>query len=168
MLTILRNGNTADFAALSSIYEERVIANGEKSFPYEDASVRYLLARQTFYSYVLDFLTKQQGIWALWRADGVYQAACRLEVYRDGFLLSGLETEPAGRGRGYATALVNEVIAYAAQTDAKAIYSHVEKKNYSSLAVHKKCGFHLISDTAVLLDGSADSSICTLKHIIKV
>ncbi len=168
MLTILNSAENADFAALSSIYEESVIADGEKNFPYEDASVRYLLARQSFYSYVQDFLTKQQGIWALWRADGAYQAACRLEIYRDGFLLAGLEAVPVGRGKGYATALVNGVIAYAAQEGVTVIYSHVAKNNGSSLAVHKKCGFNLISDTAVLLDGSADSSTCTLKHIIKV
>ena len=168
MLTILNSAKNADFSALSAIYEERIFADGKKNYPREDASVQYLLEQQTFYSYVRNFLENQQGIWALWRAEGSFVAACRLEQYQDGFLLTGLETLPSARGKGYATAVVNAALQYAANVGVAAVYSHVAKDNYGSLAVHKKCGFTVISDTALLLDGTAENKSCTLcQQLIK-
>lgn len=168
MLTILKSAKNADFSALSAIYEERILTGGKEHYPREDASEQYLLEQQAFYSYVRDFLENQQGIWALWSADGSYKAACRLEQYRGGYLLTGLETQIAARGKGYAAALVNAVLEYLAQEGVAAVYSHVAKDNHRSLAVHKKCGFSVISDTALLLDGSADNKSCTLcRQLIK-
>ena len=42
------------------------------------------------------------------------------------------------------------------------LYSHVEKNNKSSLAVHQKCSFQRISEHAVYIDGSVSNSACTL------
>ena len=51
------------------------------------------------------------------------------------------------------------------ELDGKRIYSHVGKRNAASLAVHEKCGFYQISDTAAYIDGSVDSKAYTLSNM---
>lgn len=83
----------------------------------------------------------------------VYVSALRLEPYRDGSLLTALETAPEHRGRGYAQKLLMGVME---QVDGK-IYSHIDNRNRASLAVHKACGFEKILDYAAYLDGSVST-----------
>ena len=89
-----------------------------------------------------------------------YVSAARLEPYRDGLLLEALETAPELRGRGYAAALLRNMLESAPGTGP--VYSHVDKKNAASLAVHRACGFRRILEHAVYADGSVLASACTL------
>jgi len=90
-----------------------------------------------------------------------------MEPYSDGFLLCALETAPDSREHGYATALVLEVLDYLSQQGSGTVYSHVSKRNQSSLAVHKKCGFEIIKDYAVYSDGSVLQNCFTLTNMYK-
>jgi ribosomal protein S18 acetylase RimI-like enzyme len=82
-----------------------------------------------------------------------------LEPYRDGLLVEALETAPGYRRRGYAEALLRQVLGSFA---GKKIYSHVDKTNIPSLRLHEKCGFSRISECAAYIDGSINSRACTL------
>ncbi len=120
-----------------------------------------LTLRQDFYTYLRhEFFTQPGAMLAVWKAQGIYVSALRLEPYRDGLLLTGLETHPEHRGRGYAQELLGAVLSREGK-----VYSHVDKRNLISLHVHQKAGFQIISDTAVYLDGSADSKCWTLCRI---
>ena len=70
-----------------------------------------------------DFFPIQGAVCALWVAEGRYVAALRLEPYRDGYLISGLETPPEERRKGYGESLVQAVVG---QYNAP-IYSHIAK-----------------------------------------
>jgi len=75
---------------------------------------------------------------------GRYVSALRLEPYRDGLLLEALETAPEQRRKGFAAALIRAVQCF---LEGKTkLYSHVDKRNLSSLKVHEKCGFRIVSE----------------------
>ncbi len=117
-----------------------------------------LTARQDFYAYLRrDFFSRPGVVLAVWEAEGCYVSALRLEPYREGLLLTGLETHPEHRGMGYAQKLL-----LAALPSGEKTYSHVAKDNEISLHIHQKAGFQIISDCAVYLDGSADGKSWTL------
>ncbi len=146
MLKIVKKMADLDFGQLMTVYAESC---GES-----------LAAEQDFYGYLQEDFFRQPGAYyALWVVDGRYVSALRMESFRDGWLLTGLETAPNVRRKGYAGALLGGVLA---MSNPGRIYSHVKKDNISSLFVHEKCGFQRISEQAVYLDGSADSHCCTL------
>lgn len=99
-----------------------------------------------------DFFPAGGALYCLCK-DGVYVSAMRLEPYRDGFLLTALETAPDQRGRGFARELMTGALA---MVEGK-VYSHIDARNLASIAVHKACGFEKILDHAVYLDGSVST-----------
>ena len=118
------------------------------------------LAEQDFYQYLKDcFFPTFGAVYAVWMEENEYISALRLEPYKDGFLLEALETAPKHRRKGYAVKLIRAVLA---QMPDQRIYSHVSKRNVPSLAVHEKCGFRKISDSAIYIDGSVNHRACTL------
>ena len=98
----------------------------------------------------------------MWISGGRYIAALRVEPYRDGYLITGLETAPDARRKGYATKLLQGVIAHLKDEGKVPVYSHVDKGNHASMAVHKKCGFQILYDYGVYLDGSVFQTSYTL------
>ena len=116
---------------------------------------------QIFYLDLLSFFEEPLAIYALWVVDDCYCAALRLEPYKDGFLVAGLETHPDKRNKGYATMLLNAVAEY---TNSK-LYSHVDRNNRISLRVHEKCGFQTALDYAVYLDGGISRKAITMCKI---
>ena len=71
------------------------------------------------------------------------------------------------RGKGYATLLIKNVQKYLSHNKHRIIYSHISKHNGPSLAVHNKCGFHIIKDYAVYSDGSVLQNCYTLAYEYK-
>ncbi len=160
MLKIVKKLADLDFGQLMEVYREGNLENGRELWPELTESQQIFRAEQDFYSYLReDFFTRPGAYYALWVLDGRYVSALRMESYRDGFLLEALETVPEMRRKGYAGALMGEVLA---NSEPGKIYSHVKKTNVSSLFVHEKCGFQRISQQAIYIDGSADSRCCTL------
>lgn len=143
-----------DFAALMEIYIE---GNLEKT----EEGLTLLQAEQDFYTYLRDVFFRVPGAaYFIWLERGEYVSALRLEPYRDGWLLEALETRPDRRRQGYAEQLLRGVLRLPGYIR---IYSHVHKENIPSLAVHARCGFCRISEQAVYIDGSVNSSACTLR-----
>ena len=158
MLKIIRRPKELMYSKWMHIYEESLRKQGETAYPYLPAEEQLLRAEQDFYSDLRSFLTEDQGFCAVY--DGI--AAVRFEPYKDGVLLAGLETAPESRNKGVATALVNTVISHLSDNGVTAIYSHIEKQNTASLAVHRKCGFSRLEEFAVFIDGSVSYDFVTL------
>lgn len=106
------------------------------------------------------FFACKNAFVALWDDCGVAVAAVRCEPYRDGYLITCLETAPEKRRMGYASALLTELI----NNVPGAHYSHVNKNNRPSLYLHKKLGFEIFLDHAVHVDGSVYSDSYTMKY----
>ena len=160
MLQIAKSFRELDFGKLMAVYEEGNRENGLENYPDEPQARQMFLQEENFYQYLREvFFVTPGAVYALWESDGQYQAALRLEPYKDGLLLEALETAPAYRRQGYGRLLIQAVQAQFAD---KRIYSHVHKKNLPSLAIHEACGFQRISEQATYIDGSVNSRCCTL------
>ena len=162
MLKIIRRPKELMYSEWMHIYEESLQKQGETAYPHLSAEEQLFRAEQDFYSDLRSFLTEDHGCCAVY--DGI--AAARFEPHKDGVLLMGLETAPVARNKGAATALVNGVIRYLSERGKTIIYSHVEKRNAASLAVHKKCGFCRSEEFAVFIDGSVSYDFETLMRKI--
>lgn len=162
MLKVFQSSQQLNMAQLQHVYEQSIIEAGKENYSYLPEHLQFLRATEDFYDYVDFFLKDADSLYAIWMPDGVCGAALRLEKYRDGYLISGLETALTARRRGYATALIHAVQEYLSQFGTYRLYSHVDKKNIVSLTVHEKCGFYQILDHAVFIDGSVSHRSCTL------
>lgn len=121
-------------------------------------------AEQDFYGFVIDFLRDKRSCYWIWEIDGIYVSALRTEPYRDGILLTGLVTDPAFRGRGYAKLLITQTVQCLKEQHCKIVYSHIHKDNIPSIRTHYACGFQLLHHHGVLLDGSVNSQYYTFSH----
>ena len=111
-----------------------------------------------------DFFRQKDAFFAVWATQGQYKAALRIEPYRDGLLLASLSTAPSERKKGYGYLLVTEVLKHLSILPYKVVYSHINKKNFPSLELHKKCGFRLYSDSARYIDGTVTQNSCTMRY----
>lgn len=162
MLLLLKRLNDIHFSSLMAVYEEGNRENGDDLYPQETPERRLAQAEADFHDYLRQvFFPTPGAVYALWESDGKYLSALRLEPYRDGFLIAGLETAPEQRKKGYASQLLAAVQAH---YSGEKLYSHVAKGNIASLATHRKCGFRRISEHAVYIDGSANNRCCTLLY----
>ncbi len=152
MLYLAKSLPQLHFGKLMEVYIEGNLEKAEE--------IGLLQAEQDFYQYLSDsFFSSPGAVYAIWVEREEYISALRLEPYKDGLLLEALETAPQYRRKGYATKLIEEVLTEFSNGN---IYSHVSKTNAASLAVHKKCGFYKISDSATYIDGSVNSRAVTL------
>ncbi len=156
-----------DISELQSVYEESIQTSGAQQYPCESENMQILLAQQDFYREIMLGFTKYGCQYALWAVDGVYTSAARLERYADGYLLAGLETAPRARRMGYATLLIRSILENAPMVGISRLYSHVERRNLPSIAVHLKCGFLKVLDRATFLDGSVSSAYDTYLFEVK-
>ncbi len=130
-----------------------------------EANKSLLESEQDFYTYLREYFFRDpKAFYAVWESDGAYRAALRMEPYKDGHLLEALETAPDERGKGYATMLVSGVLDWLSEQGSVSVYSHVNRSNAASLAVHKACGFKKILDYAVYIDGSVLRDSVTLSY----
>ena len=163
MLIIARSLRELSFGKLMDVYCEGNLENGSELWPDEPQGRQIALAEQEFYNYLQEVFFRTVDVqYLIWEEKGRYVSALRLEPYRDGLLLEGLETMPEFRRKGYAAQLVQ---AATESVGAVKIYSHVGKHNAVSLRTHEKCGFEKILDYAVYADGSVDDRCVTLCHM---
>lgn len=160
MLKLIHHIKELDYHSIMELYDsDNEISDdfssceSQSRFAVEEAFYHYL--REVFFSVSNAFL-------AVWLNGGRYISALRVEPYRDGLLLEGLETAPAYRNQGYATKLLTSVLPVIENMSYSKLYAHVSKRNIPSLRVHEKCDFHKISDSAVLIDGSVTNLYYTL------
>ena len=158
MLVVARSMRELPFEQLMRIYAESNQNTAIRQFPHETSARGLMLAELDFYDYLLNGFFRTPGaMYCLLIEKGEYVSALRLEPWKDGLLVTALETAPAYRGKGYACALLTAVQSMLAQQGDGRLYSHIHRKNEPSILVHEKCGFRRISDVAVFLDGSVDS-----------
>ena len=138
--------NCVDIDKLLRVYAQSV---GDLSF----CNVR------TFSDDLLLFFNCPGACLAQWVIDEELVSAMRVEPYRDGYLVSCLETAPQCRRRGYACSLLRAVI----EDKPGVYYAHVDKRNKASLQLHKSLGFRVYLDHAVFVDGSVYTNCFTLK-----
>lgn len=164
MLILAASLRQLRFGELMEVYSD---SNEEKASDWPDLPHGFalLLAEQDFRQYLNEVFFRTNGaVCAVWEASGKYVSALRLEPYQDGLLLEALETAPSFRKKGYASALIREVQRYLAEKGSVKLYSHVNKRNIPSLKTHEKCGFSIISDRAVYINGSVDYRSATLLY----
>ena len=156
MLKLIRSMAHLDVEQLLSVYAESNAKSGQLR-----------KGEDTFLSYLReDFFTEKDTVYAVWSDGNAYLSALRLEPYKDGFLIAGLETAPNVRRQGYAFSLLSGVIAHLRESGCGAVYSHVKKNNTVSISIHRKSGFQTISDTATLLDGTVTTAYTTMCYRI--
>ena len=158
MLQLIYRLQDIHYGQLMRVYAQAIAENGSANYPRKGRSAQIMLAEQDLYDYLRFILVDHCATIAVWAPQGQYEAVLRLEEYRDGLLIAGLETAPEARNRGYASALLMAVVR---QFSSKRLYSHIGKQNLVSLHLHEKCGFRRISDQAVYLDGSVSDNAYT-------
>ncbi len=157
MLYLVSCMDELPFASLMKIYREGNRENGDELYPELSAQGRLFRAEQDFCCYLReDFFRVKGSFYAIWKAQGEFVSALRMEPYRDGYLLEALETAPGYRRRGYGKSLICAVLSEMSQQGKLPVYSHIRKGNIPSEKTHKICGFRIWKDTAVYIDGSAD------------
>lgn len=146
---------------LMDIYEEGNKEKARTFYPKMNISAAILEAEQDFYAYLRDvfFQTKDAKYFVL-EQNSQYMSAFRIEPYLDGYLLEALETAPKYRRKGYAKQLMNKVLSGIC----KPVYSHVNKQNRPSLAIHRLCGFQIVLDYADYIDGTRNQNSYTLRR----
>ena len=162
MLEIFDRLDPIDFRQLMDVYEETNQLSGARDYPQEIVGLQVLFAEQDFYQYLELFFKELGSLCAVWRVEERYTAALRLERHLDGVLITALEVAPKARRKGYGAKLIEAVKQYAQKQSITPIYSHVSKDNTASLATHKKCGFAILKDGAVFLDGTTHRDHYTL------
>ena len=161
MLRIVISPRELRFGELMDVYADSILEKASE-WPHYPRGFALQQAEQDFRQYLTEVFFRTNGaLLALWETDGKYVSALRLEPYKDGLLLEGLETAPEYRKRGYAAVLIREVQQYLSGQGSMKLYSHVEKRNIPSHKTHEKCGFREISDRAVYINGSVDHRCCT-------
>ena len=164
MLTLAVSLRMLRFSELMEVYSETNSKEAENRFG-DPAGFGLQQVEQDFRAYLQHVFFRTKGaVYALWEYSGRYVCALRLEPYRDGLLISALETHPGFRRRGYACSLITQI--QNAFPQGTKLYSHVEKRNIPSMRVHEQTGFQCISNQAVYLDGSVDSRCSTLFYEI--
>ena len=100
------------------------------------------------------------ALW-LWSEGGEAVSALRTEPWKDGCLVTALQTASGCESRGYATMLLRAVLEDLGQQGSGRVYAHIHHRNSASICVHEKCGFRRIADTARLLDGTVTAQMGT-------
>lgn len=161
MLQIIRSFYQLHMEQLFAVYAESIRISAREHYPHETEYNQIMRSQQDVEEYARQFFSVPGSFYALWLQQEQPVSVLRMEPYRDGYLLTGLETHPGHRGRGNATLLLSAVLEHLQKEAPKPVYSHVHKRNLRSLAVHQKCGFTPIHDHAVFLDGSVSHNSYT-------
>lgn len=160
MVKIITRYDQLNMRQYLDVMEDSIHADAEIIWFHRPIESAILCEEQSVRSYLLNhFFGKEDCVCLVWEEDGVYVSALRMEPFRDGLILTALETKPDCRRRGYAQKLVQSAMEYAA---GRKVYAHISKKNKASLALHKKAGFQKILDHAVYLDGDISTSSITM------
>ena len=154
MLKLAHCAGELRYSQVMNVYLEDNLAKAGGSY-----GPALLEKEQEFFDYLRQVFFRTSGaVCAIWEERGVYRSALRLEPYRDGLLMAGLETAPEHRRKGYARCLVEAVLAeFGDQT----IYSHIARDNLPSIRLHERTGFRKIRDGALCIDGSMDPRMDT-------
>lgn len=162
MLQLFNAFHEIDISKLYAVYFQSNLASGRKKYPDCSACEQLRFAEDDLQDYLRYFLRDSYAFVAVWESSDEYVSVLRVESYCDGVLVSGLETAPDFRNRGFAESLLSAVIDHLSECGTNFVYSHIDIRNAASLRVHEKCGFSRIRDSAVLIDGTVTTGMYTL------
>lgn len=158
MLLLLRHPYEIDIQQFMAVCQKSNIEQGRKSYPNFSAYDQLQIVESNLSDYLRESMLEGTLKCAVWAPDGKYKAVLRLEEYRDGYLIAGLETAVNERRKGYASALIHSLLTSFPNT---VFYSHVMNGNAASVRLHEKCGFIKIKDTAAYLNGTVSTNAAT-------
>lgn len=164
MLQIITSPKQLDFSQILQVYRQSLQKSGAENYSQLDENCQLIEAEQDFYFYLLEFLKEPETYCFVWNMAGKYASVLRVEPYRDGVLIEGLETCPHLRKQGYAKKLLNSVLAYLNGNGTCSVYAHISKDNIPSQKTHLSCGFCSVADYAAYIDGSVDYKSDTYLH----
>ena len=165
MLRVIERIGQLCFSDLMQVYIESNAKIGRERYPSFGSDDQLREAEQDFYQYLRSVFFSQTGArYAVWIENNRYFSAVRIEPFSDGLLLCALETAPGFRRKGYGKALITALQSYLSCSSSGRLYSHVSKSNISSLDLHKSCGFRVIKDYAVHVDGSVFHDSVTMLY----
>ncbi len=156
LLQIITSSKLLDFGQIMQVYRQSIEKFGREDYPDLDENRQVLEAEQDFYLYLKTFLKDPDSYFFVWVSEGKYVSAVRVEPYRDGVLIAGMETAPESRRKGYAKQLLCGTVQYLKNNHIYKIYSHIHKDNIPSVKTHLSCGFVRSADYAAYIDGSVD------------
>lgn len=120
-------------------------------------------SRENLYRYMSEvFFAKAENMCYVLEDEGKYLSSLRIEHFEDGYLVHALQTMKLERGKGYASALFEEMKKDIVLEEDKHIYSHILKNNKPSIVLHRQMGFQRLLDYAKLLDGSVSWNYFTM------
>lgn len=151
MLRSYRTYSDLDMEQILSIYKGAIGRDYPVKNPWDRSEIIFLEDLRLF------FRCTNASLFA-WEHNGILVSALRLEPYKDGYLISCLETPLTFRRKGFASHLLEAVLSTVQQP----VYAHVSKNNIPSIKLHEKVGFTKYADNAVFIDGSVFSSYFTL------
>ena len=143
------------FDQLMAVYLQSNTIDGAE-FAHLSVHQQILEGEQRHYAFLKEFFQMPGSYCAVWAPEGQYEAALRTEPYKDGYLIEAVETRPESRRKGYAKSLLQQVLAWLEAQGVTTVYSHIDRRNTASVRLHRSCGFEVILDHAVYIDGSVD------------
>lgn len=162
MLKLAKSMQELPFRQLMAVYQQSNIHTAQQRWSEYSPERGLLLVEEAFYEDLqCGFFSVPDACYCLWMVDGECVSALRLEPWKDGWLLTALETAPQRRNQGYACALLTAVQEHLKAYGAVQLYSHIHIRNTASIHVHERCGFRKLSDTARLLDGTITTQMRT-------
>ena len=163
MVTYIQKIRNCNVAELFSVYSQSLETDRAMRYSDLDSNEGFQLASQDFYQYLSHVFFRTSGaVLAVYSSEGKYMSALRMEPYKDGYLLSGLETAPEFRRKGFGLRLVRDVILHCTEAGIRVLYSHIHKENVASRNLHISAGFSVIRDCATLIDGTFSTEYETL------
>lgn len=157
MLLITQDLEYICYSELMRVYEQSNIKHGASKYSRFSSAEQLLSAEQDLYDY-LKFVLVSGGWFAAWITSDGYKSALRLEPFKDGYLITALETAQDDRGRGYADALLHNVVS---KFSTVKVYAHIYSNNQISIHLHVKNGFVRIKNYAEFIDGSVTTDAYT-------
>ncbi len=162
MFQVFKHISDINISAFKHLYREQLLKMQRCSYPNLDDIEGALSAEQDFYYDLNSFFRMNGSFIAVWQENKRYVSALKIEKFKDGFLISGFETDPDFRNTGFGSSLLKSVLMYISDSNDLRIYSHIKKNNVASLCVHQKCGFQIHCDYAEFLDGTVSNDSYTM------
>ena len=164
MLCVIRTMGSLPFTGLMQVYERSNREQGAREWPWEPENRQLALAEEAFYTYLSTcFFQTPEAACYLWLEQDQPVSALRCEPYRDGMILTALETDPKEEGKGYATRLLSHTLKALQEKGIQRVYVHIHRSNIASQRVHQHCGFVKTSQGGRLLDGSYSPELDTYR-----
>ncbi len=153
---------------LMDLYAESTMENTDYFYPdVTDKKFALRMAEANYLSYIRnEFLPAEGTSYMILKNDDIWVSALRLYRMSPGlYYIQALETHPAHRRKGHASKLLELLIDSLKAEGPFRLYDCVNKKNTASLKTHYKCGFRVVSDTAVeLRSGETDENDYGLEY----